>query len=178
MDFRLELAKIEFALQPRGVLSRLAAISLEEGTDTPSLRILAGLSERGDISDLDVYIDRTMKELHILRPSRRESAWLLIEHYIDRITRGTIDPHEGIHIIIWDVYHKMDWDRKTEKHVGDAIGIHELYGLCDTFDDLSSATGSWSDTKTNEQLLDELREQIVVAAKRYKQNYLAQRADE
>jgi hypothetical protein len=175
VDWKLELAKIEFDLPDKKSFPDLAAKALEEDSDTPSLRILAGL-EPDNVWDVDKYVAKTLQELHIDPPTEIDSAWLLIEYYIDKIMNREIDPHEGIHLVIHDVYYRTSWAGKNKVYVGDAIGIEELLGLCDTFDDLSVTDHRWDKTKTNDELLQELREKIIEAAARYKETYLVQRS--
>jgi hypothetical protein len=175
MNWTLELAKLEFKLQHKENLPVIATSALEEGQNTPSLCILAGLDGNEDNPDIELYLGRTLDELRILRPGREESAWILIEHYIDQIVKRQMDPHDALHSMIWYVYHAMDWDEQNEAYAGDSIGIEELYGLCDTFDDLDAALDPLSPIKSNEELQEELKEQIVEAAERYKTSHLAQR---
>jgi len=125
MNLKLELAKFEFGFLHTENLPDLAEIALEEGLDSPSLRILAGLSkiETDAIHD---YWRRATGELAIDYPSREQAAWILIRHFIEQIISNQIDPHDGIHLIIWDIYHKMDWNKKNIKYAGDSIGIQKL----------------------------------------------------
>ena len=176
MDWKLELAKIDFGLLDRSVLPDIATKALEEDLDSPSLRILAGLDHH-DVWDIEKYWERSLQEFHVEHPTKPESAWLLIRHYIESIVKGNIDPHQGINMIIADVYWNMDWLPKNETYAGDSIGIERLYALWDEAQDISMEDYvPWDKTKTKEELLDEIRNAIKEEAERYKENYLTQRA--
>ena len=159
MNWELEIAKLNLNLQRIENFIDLAIAALEEGQDSPSLRILAGLF-KNDPVEIREYLHKTLSELNIKEPSKDEAAWPIIKEIVDDIINKKISPHKGIHSIIWDVYHKMDWDEKNGKYAGDCIGIEKLYGLCDSYDDLLNAENRRHKFKTNQQLLDELEIEI------------------
>jgi hypothetical protein len=172
MNWKLEIANLEFGLRHIESIPELAASTLEEGLDSPSLRILAGITQN-DAEEIRKYLLRTINELEIECPSKEQSAWLLIEHYIKQIIENKIDPHAGIHLIIWKIYHNMDWFSENDKFDGGSIGMQRLYGFCVTYDELSESSHRWDKKKTNLELLAELRQEIIEASKEYVQ-YLAQ----
>jgi hypothetical protein len=170
MNWRLEIARIEFDLLGKESIPGVAAKALEEEIDTPSLRILAGLSP-DNIWDIETYWNKTLQEIHVELPTRLDSAWLLIEYYIDRIVKGEIDPYDGIHIIITEVYWKMDWEHNNLEYIGNSVGIGELYALWVDFDDvLMDYLPLDKASKTKEGFLNSIRSEILEAAKRYQQN--------
>jgi hypothetical protein len=135
---------------------------------------LAGLDGK-DHGEVRVYLEKVLHELEgETLPTRYEAAWIIVRHLIDAIIDGSIEPHEGLHWLIHNVYHAMDWSTSSKKFAGDSIGIEKLYGLCDAFDELSVAKYRWSLWKSNKKLLAELQEDIKRAATEYKNNYLAQ----
>jgi|WetSurMetagenome_2_1015567.scaffolds.fasta_scaffold57827_3 hypothetical protein len=120
-DWRIDFAWIELNLELQD-FPDLASEVLENGFDSRSHRILAGMTHADSRSDMEIYWDKVMEELGISRPTREESAWLLIEHYIDKIISREIDPYEGLEIIIMDIY-----DRKLD-YKPDEIGIARASG--------------------------------------------------
>ena len=174
MNWKLEAAKLQFGLQHESKLPGVACSALAEGPDSPSLRILAGLDGKDHV-EVRTYLEKVLHELEGEKlPTRDEAAWIIVRHLIDAIIDGSIEPHEGIHRLIHNVYNVMDWSASTKKFVGDSIGIEKLYGLCVNFDELSEAKHRWSLWKSNKKLLTELQEDIKQAATEYKNNYLAQ----
>jgi hypothetical protein len=174
MNWKLETAKLQFGLQYESNLPGLACSALVDGLDSPSLRVLAGLDGKDHV-EVRKYLEKVLYELEgEALPTRDEAAWILVRHLIDAIVDGAIEPHEGLHTLIHNVYWAMDWSTSSTKFVGDSIGIQKLYGLCDSFDELSVANyrGSW--WKSNKKLLAELQEDIKQAATEYRNNYLAQ----
>jgi hypothetical protein len=173
MNWKLELAKSLFGFRSAESFPEVATEALAEGADTPSLRILAGLTPvENDNDEMRKYLQKSLHELSLDWPSEEEAAWLLLRYYIDEIIDGRINPHEGLHTIIWDIYHRMSWYETNQHYAGDSIKIEKLYGLCDTFDDLAEATNRWDKEKTNEELKAELQIEIRNEAKIYKETFL------
>ncbi len=126
VNWRLEAAKLQFGLQNEDSLPEVACSALEDGSDSPSLRILAGLDGKDHV-EVREYLERVLWELDgEALPTRDEAAWILVRFLIDAIIEGAIEPHEGIHTMIWEVYHAMDWRKSDREYVGDAIGSEAL----------------------------------------------------
>lgn len=175
MNWVLELAKAEFGLGQIESFPDLAAQALDDGFDSPSLCTLAGLSlVPTDNEEIRSYLRLALQELRIEWPSKEKSALILLHYFIDQIIDGSIEPHEGIHTIIWNIYHQMDWCESDNHYAGDSIHIERLYGLCDTYDDLSEATVRWDKHKTNDELKMLIQQEIRAEAEVYKDKYLAQ----
>jgi hypothetical protein len=173
MNWKLELAKSLFGLRHIGSFPDLATEAMGEGVDTPSLRVLAGLSPvQGNNEEITEYLQKTLRELEVDWPSEEEAAWLLLRYYIDAIIDGAIDPHAGLHTIISKIYRRMRWSESDKHYAGDSIKIEKLYGLCDTFDDLAEASTRWDKEKTNDQLKAELQKEIRNEAGNYRENFL------
>ncbi|MDD2319351.1 MAG: hypothetical protein PHO83_04790 [Geobacteraceae bacterium] len=174
MNWKLELAKMLFGLRPIESFPDLATEALGEGTDTPSLRILAGLTPvQKNNDEIREYLQKSLHELSVNWPSEEEATWMLLRHYIDEIIDERIEPHAGLHTIIWDIYHRMRWSESDQHYAGDCIKIEKLYGLCDTYDDLSESTHRWDEDKTNEELKAQLQIDIRTEAQNYKEKFLS-----
>jgi hypothetical protein len=171
-DWRIEL---DLELQD---LPALASKALQDGLDSPSLRSLAGMTLADSRTDMEIFWGKAMGELGIPRPTKEEAAWLLVEHYIDKIIRREIDPYEGLEIIIMGIYDQ----NLRHAYKPDEIGIDVLYSLYDIYGDFV-IDPVWIKYDTNEKVSykfspeqeHELLEDIVEEAKRYKENYLTKR---
>lgn len=175
MNWQLEIAKLEFAFIAVDAIPDLACIALSEGMDSYSIRILAGINKT-DFDDIRKYLGKVANELQIKYPTREESAWILIRYYFEQIIGSHIEPHRGLHTIIWQIYNQTGWRNRDQKSVGDYIGIQNLYGLCDTYDDFLETfvsldkQSSWDKSKTNRQILTELDQSILAAVIEFKLN--------
>lgn len=83
-NLQIELSRLQLGLVQEDDLPELAVLLLESGHDSPSLRMLAGLtkSETAEIKD---YWQRTANELTIDHPTLEQAAWILIRHFIELI---------------------------------------------------------------------------------------------
>ena len=83
--------------QTGGDYSRWAEDALEQGLDSPSLRILAGLGSRTTYFEAEPYFRRSMAELGIALPTVDESLRRLYLREVARqISAGEISPAEGL----------------------------------------------------------------------------------
>jgi hypothetical protein len=171
MDWRLEIARVEFGIKAFEDMPGIAAEALAEGMDSESLRKLAGL-EGGDAFDIQKYLASTLQELGIMPPSRDEAAWILINYFLDEILASKIDTYDGLHTIFWKIYFEA-WHAKDSKYVGDYGGLEKLYGLYDTYNELLHVAENpedpcpWYPDKTNRQVIGELKQEIFAAIREF-----------
>jgi hypothetical protein len=69
--------------------------ALELGDDSPSLRILAGLVMPADLSDVEFYFQRTLRELGWTLTDPEALMWLYARQIASDILRGAVPSMEG-----------------------------------------------------------------------------------
>lgn len=143
---RLEVAasKVALGLLLSENLADVAVLALEDGCDSPSLRILAGLTA-AEADEARAMFDRALAELHGAVPSKRDAVRHLAREIAKEILSGTMGPHDGAKQI-WElslripdenlpeldsfVYAASEWeDRPEDRHVfeeGIAAAAREL----------------------------------------------------
>ena len=143
----------EFGLGYRFVdtLPELAARSIGEGLDTPSLRILAGLST-DDPVEIRQYLEKILRELDIAY-SKEGLALAALKHLTKLVLDGRVDPLIGNDHIIRIHDGEMQWSHEP---------LQKLRVLYDPY-------------YTNEELLDQIRKETVDAIRVYRDTYLAGR---
>jgi hypothetical protein len=110
----------------------------------------------------------------IVVPDKEQAVWILIEHHLKAITAGDSDPLEQLSKLIADVYWDYDFHTPTKEYLGDSHGIEHLIGAYWEADDLrENATGRGPSTTASAEEWAELRNQVVLQAKRW----LATRGD-
>lgn len=112
-------------------LIRAGVDALEDGLDSKTLRILAGLNET-QIDEAGTTFDRALVELNIHKPSKREAVLQLTRETARDILSGKISPYEGakriwrlsLHIdehlpeLDTYVYGASEWeDRPEDRHI-------------------------------------------------------------
>ena len=149
-------------------LPEIGIRGLEEGLDTPSLCILAGLGKYDSPFEIEHYFKRTLDELHIALPDKRQAA---IEYALAIIDDVLVRDKE-VYKATWEILHKAfgsyDFYLENKKCAYDSIGFETAYGLYDTLDELTDAIKPWEAEKTNEQLMTETKVELVAELKRWK----------
>lgn len=149
-------------------LPDIAVTGLEEGLDTPSLCILAGLSKNENPFQLDHYFKLTLEELNIKLPDKRQAAIEYAIAIVDEILDGKKDIIIGAREIRYKVIDSYDFFSESKQYCYDSIGFETAYGLSDTFDELSNADKPWQAEKTNEQLKNETKAELLEELKKWK----------
>lgn len=150
-------------------LPNIALKALEEGYDTPSLRILAGLGN--DVWEIKEYLKLTLKEMNIELPNKSYAGLMLIKYYIQQIVDRNIDPIEGVEKIIYDVLRKTDFYLgKDKKYAYDYIGFQHLYGLYYDYDDMTNPLVAVSDRYRKKRII-EITEEILTESVNFIKNF-------
>ena len=149
-------------------LPDIGVIGLQEGLDTPSLCILAGLSKNESGYQIEHYFKLTLEELNISLPNRRQAAIEYALAIVDEILEGKKDIIKGAHEIRHKAIDSYDFFSESKKYVYDSIGFETAYGLYDTYEDLLDADRPWQTEKTNEQLMVETKTELFDELKKWK----------
>ena len=155
-----------FTAEPGGwAKANRCIVIIEEGLDSPSLLILAGLSKNESLYEIEHYFKRTIEELKIELPDKRKASIELASAIIDEIHAGEKDLIEGLREIRNQVLDSYDFYTESKNYCYDSIGFEKIYGLYDSFEDLSNADYSWQLHKSNKQLMAELKEELLTELK-------------
>ncbi len=101
-----------------------AVAALEEGVDSPSLRILAGLSEPTG-SEAGPIVARIAEELGLRLPDSKRDALLLAARSVaERIVSGEVPAYEGARRI-WSLWSDADYPDELLTFVGEASQIDD-----------------------------------------------------
>ncbi|WP_291634332.1 hypothetical protein [Clostridium sp.] len=150
-------------------LPDIALKALQEGYDTPSLRILAGLGS--DIWEIKEYLKLTLKEMDIELPNKTYAWLMLIKYYIQQIIDKNVDPIEGVGKVIHDVLMKTDFCKgKDKKYAYNYIGFHKLFGLYYDYDDMTNTLVAVSDKYRKKRII-KIREEIITESANFIKNF-------
>ena len=126
-------------LLPADRLPGIASRALEDGHDSPSLRRLAGETERIR-STLGPIWECSLRELGIPLPSRPAAQLWVARYYARRISERTISPYEGARRIWMDVANDAI-PTGTSSTVWDRLSI--FVGLASQWEDDPSRRGDY-----------------------------------
>jgi hypothetical protein len=168
MNFRQQVAKYVTGNLTIDQLPNIGVIGLEEGLDTPSLCILAGLSKNESPFQIDHYFKQTLEELNIKLPDKRQAAIEYAMGIVDDILDGKKDIIIGTTEIRYNAIDSYDFFSESKQFCYDSIGFETAYGLFDTIDELSCSNGPWQTEKTNEQIA-ETKTELYEELKKWKE---------
>jgi hypothetical protein len=168
LNFRQQIAKYVTGNVTTDQLPDIAVQGLEEGLDTPSLCILAGLGKNESPFQIEHYFQLTLDELKIQLPDRRQAAIEYSLAIVDEILDGEKDIIKGLHEIHYNAIESFDFFSETNEYCYDSIGYETVYGLFYTFDELMNADRPWQSAKSNEQLMIETKAQLFEELKKWK----------
>ncbi|MBP6532329.1 MAG: hypothetical protein KA285_03545 [Bacteroidia bacterium] len=169
MTFKQQIAKYVTGNITTDQLPDLVGVTaLEEGLDSPSLCILAGLSKKESPHQIDYYFKKTLEELNIQLPDRRMAAIEYALGIVDEILLGKKDLVSGTKEIYHNAINSYNFFSETEKYVYDSIGFETVYGLFVTHEELMQADRPWQTEKTNEQLIVETKSELFEELKKWK----------
>lgn len=80
-------------------LPDLAVEAMQGGWDSPSLRVLAGMSSHDDARDVRDTFLSAIKELGRELPGRNQAAGRLVKSYSSEIVEGHLSPYVGARLI-------------------------------------------------------------------------------
>lgn len=149
-------------------LPDIGVTGLEEGLDTPSLYILAGLSKNESPFQIDHYFKLTLEELNIRLPDKRQAAIEYAIAIVDEILDGKKDVIIGTREIRYKAIDSYDFFSESKQFCYDSIGFETAYGLFDTFEELSNADRPWQTKKTNEELMTKTKAELLEELKKWK----------
>lgn len=168
MNFKQQIAKYVTGNLTTDQLSNVGLTGLEEGLDTPSLRILAGLSKNENPLEIKRYFHLALKELNIELPNERQAALEFAIALINEILAGKLEIIKGITEIIYKAFSSHDFSPEDKQYCYDSIGFDTIYGLYDTYEELAKADIRWEKNKTNKELMIEVKEKLLSELQKWK----------
>jgi hypothetical protein len=166
LTFRQNIARLITGEIHLRAMPGVAVEALEEGLDTPSLRILAGLSEDENEFLIERYLQDTLNELAIKLPDKRKAAIEIGLAIANKILEGKTELFQGVDDIKCKAIDAYSFYEETKHYCYDSIGFEKVYGLFCTIEDLRSAGSTqWQPGKTNEELEKELKEDLLTELK-------------
>lgn len=143
---------------------KLAIAGIIEGVESKYLGILAGMYRTDETSELRKYLKRTIEELNIELPNKRDAALLYSSGILDEILSGKKDLIKGIKEIENSALNSYDFRAETNKYLYDSIGFERAYGLYDGYIDLMDSL----QTKTIKKEMEELEIELSAEIKKWR----------
>lgn len=150
MNFKEKLAEYQLKQIQKSELPAIAALAIEEGYESDSLFILAGLNSQDDPKEIVRYFTKSLNELKIKLPNTLNARSTLLEYFLEGIISGSMSLEESLNAIINKLVYPFE-------EAASELFFKELYALSVEYLELS---------EEQEKLKIELRNQIIIEAKK------------
>lgn len=167
MNFKNHIAKYVTGNLRTDQLPEIAIIGMEEGLNSPSLYILAGLEKNESPFQVEHYFKLALDELHIILPDKRTAALEYALAIAEHVINGKIPLMTGLLEIRYEAIDSYNFYEESKKLLFDSIGFERINGLFEAHFDLSDAFHQMHKDKTNEQLIIETEADLLIELKKW-----------
>ncbi|TAJ14711.1 hypothetical protein DMA11_04035 [Marinilabiliaceae bacterium JC017] len=167
MNFKQQIAKYRTGNLSDCQLPDIAILGMQEGLDSESLVILAGLSKNESSFVIIEYFEKALEELKLRLPERREAALLYADGLIDDILNGKRELIDGIYEIKDDAINSFDFFSESKKYCYDSIGFEAVYALFEDYYDINEYGSSWSEKKKT-KMKNKIKTELLLELKKWK----------
>jgi hypothetical protein len=141
-------------------LPKIAIQGIEENYESESLILIAGLSVKESQLYGDDYLKKMLDELNVDLTTKNKAALFLVKSVSKKILESQIDVYLGCDYIFNHVLSLTDFRKQDIKFVYDSIRLAEVYSFFINIEELRDTSEKWDKIKTNEQLINETKENI------------------
>jgi hypothetical protein len=131
MDLKEKIANYVLENFSRRHLPEIAMTGLEEGLESESLYILAGMNDRDNTFEVEKYFDDCLKELKFVLPTKLQAAKIMLAYYLKQIVDNPELAFKIMSKIDNEVYKQIDWKNKSPdqkaSYVGEELGLEKMY---------------------------------------------------
>jgi len=168
MNFRHLLAKYRIDKLRTMQLPELALQGLMEGMESESLVILAGMSKYDSAFEIQEYFEKSLIELKIDLPDKRQAAIIFALGLIEEIENGELDIIKGIYKIKNTAIDSYDFIDESDKFCYDSIGFEIIYGLFDEYFEIKECGDKWNEEK-KEKLSEKIKSDLLTELLKWKE---------
>ncbi len=161
MKFEQLVAKYVTGNLSADQLPHVAYVGIEEGLQSESLDILAGLEKNESPFVIEKYFNSAIKELGFSIPQRRAAAIIYAIGVAEEIIRGEKDIISGVSEIKNKAIDCYDFFSESKQYVYDSIFFEKVYGIYDVYDELINDAIQLAGDKPRNQLIIETREELL-----------------
>lgn len=131
MTFKEKIANFVLGNHSIVQLPEIAIVALNEGLESESLLILAGMSNKDNTFEIETCFKKSIEELGYELPNKISSAKIVLEFYLRLILIKNEKAFDIMSIINNKIYRQFDWEkepkRKGKKYVGDELGLERMF---------------------------------------------------
>lgn len=159
MNFNQLIAKYVTGNLTTSQLPEIALIGLQEGLESDSMLILAGLSYNDNPFEIQEYFQKSLIELNIVFPVKRQAAIIYAIGLIEEIEKGKLEIIKGIYELKNNAIDSYNFLDESDKYCYDSIGFEKIYGLFDDYFEIEECGDQWNEKKKG-KLTKEIKSEL------------------
>jgi len=148
-------------------LPEIGLLGLQEGLDSESLIILAGLNKNDNPFVIQKYFDKTIEELNIELPEKRQAALIYAIGLIEEIEKGKLEIIKGVYELKNNAIDSYDFFGESDKYCYDSIGLEKFFGLFDDYFEIEECGDLWNEKKKG-KLTKEVKSELITELFKWK----------
>lgn len=168
MNFNQQIAKYVTGNLTTSQLPEIGLLGLQEGLETESILILAGLCKNDNPFEIQEYFDKALEELNIRLPEKKQAALIYAIGLIEEIEKGKLEIIKGVYEIKNNAIDSYDFFDESEKYCYDSIGFEKIYGLFDDYFEVKECGEQWNEKKKG-KLTKEIKSELLTELIKWKE---------
>jgi hypothetical protein len=109
----------------------IAMAALNEGFESDSLFILAGMNKNENTFELEQYFKSSLAELHISLPEFHTAAKILLKYYLNEMVIHEENAYNIVTIIDNNIYRQVNWEEELnlpkKQFIGEELGLEKIF---------------------------------------------------
>jgi len=130
MTFKEKVARYIIGLYSYSHMPEIALTALEEGIESESLLILAGMNDKDPTYERQKYFDNGIEEINFTYPNKKEAGFILLKYNLEQMVKNPDSAFEIMqrieNEIFLPIFHKEEL-QDEKKYVGQELGMEHIY---------------------------------------------------
>lgn len=140
MTIEESIAKLNLGEMSISQFPAIAMIQLENGVESESLIILAGMSEKDNSFEIKEYLNKVIDELQVKEYKSNSAAFVLANFYVQEYKSGKTSINEAISKIKNDCWENSNVEIKSTKYIYDSIKFGKIIGTWYEYNEIDEHT--------------------------------------
>lgn len=173
MIFEEYIAKLNLGELSVSEFPAIAWKLIEEGTESESLIILAGMHHLDNKFEIHYYLNCAIDELEIMSPQSLDAAFILANAYVNKVKSGELNVIEAISLIVNQCWDNCNDQIESKKYLYDGVNFEEIIGPWYEYSEIDEYT-QWIkySRKTLDQVKCEIENELNDALVKWQEKFL------
>jgi len=140
MTIEESIAKLNLGEMRLSQFPVIAMSQLENGIESESLIILAGMSKKDNSFEIKEYLNKVIEELNVSVYKSNDAAFILANFYVQEYKSGKTNINEAISRIKNDCWENSNVEIENTKYIYDSIKFEKVIGTWYEYNEIDEHT--------------------------------------